>query len=822
MSLDRCIPDMLANGEITQEQADRMRGLFDELEADLSTRFGQETARAKASEEAIGRLRAEAIQKKRQAVLQVAAQQRILHDLGRFDGKRGDAAIALFDHDERAPYSNVEARRRTIEGQAHAQMADILHRFHRDMLGRVRHRAELHNVIREAFGEDTGDLAAKQLAQAWMQTAEGLRTRFNAAGGGIGKLERWGMPQTHDMLAVRAVGFDEWRNYIAPLLDRERMLDSVTGMKMTPQGLEMALRGVYETVRSDGWAKRKPGGNAGAGKLANRHADSRFLVFKDADSWLSYNRRFGRPQSSIAEAIDPDGPIFDAMMGHISGMSRDIALTEILGPNPAATVRWIKDTLQHEEAVSSETSTRGLDKAVTASKQVQRLYDEIMGTNSQPENRRLAMYFSAMRSFQTAAKLGSATLSAVTDIGFQHVTRRFNGIPAAGVLADYAKLLNPASSGDRQLAMRLGLIAEEAGKRAVAQSRYINEVLTGEVSSRLAEGVLRASGLSAWTQAGRWAFGMAFLSHVTNEANRSWDNINPGFRRALSRYGFGAAEWDSLRATPIEEHRGSHWIMPENIADRHLADKLMEMVLTETDFAVPVASLRTRAMFNRFPKGTLIGELGRSALLFKSFGVSMLLTHGRRMMQSQLPNALKYAAGLTISTTLLGALAMQMKSVARGEDPQPMADPTFWGQAMAQGGGFGIFGDFINSATSRFDDDIYATLAGPIASDIVQLKRGGLDTVKSLKGEGGHPGRQLVRMIKSDLPGSSLWYTKLAFQRAILDQLQMQIDPDYYDSFDRMEQRAQQQGQDYWWRPGEIAPERSPTASNVLEGAPDR
>jgi hypothetical protein len=158
----------------------------------------------------------------------------------------------------------------------------------------------LHNVIREAFGEDTGDLAAKQLAQAWMQTAEGLRTRFNAAGGGIGKLERWGMPQTHDMLAVRAVGFDEWRNYIAPLLDRERMLDSVTGMKMTPQGLEMALRGVYETVRSDGWAKRKPGGNAA---LASSP-----IVTRTAGSSSSRTPTAGSPTTGGSDGRSPASP----------------------------------------------------------------------------------------------------------------------------------------------------------------------------------------------------------------------------------------------------------------------------------------------------------------------------------------------------------------------------------------------------------------------------------------------------------------------------------------------------------------------------------
>jgi hypothetical protein len=58
MTLRRCIPEMLEAGQITQEQADRIGGLYDELEADLSTKFGREAAAAMASEEAVNRLRA--------------------------------------------------------------------------------------------------------------------------------------------------------------------------------------------------------------------------------------------------------------------------------------------------------------------------------------------------------------------------------------------------------------------------------------------------------------------------------------------------------------------------------------------------------------------------------------------------------------------------------------------------------------------------------------------------------------------------------------------------------------------------------------------
>jgi hypothetical protein len=82
----------------------------------------------------------------------------------------------------------------------------------------------------------------------------------------------------------------------------------------------------------------------------------------------------------------------------------------------------------------------------------------------------------------------------------------------------------------------------------------------------------------------------------------------------------------------------------------------MQWILTETDYAVPVADLRTRAMMNSVaPKGTWIGELARSALLFKTFGISLMLTHGRRILEQSPATALGYALGFTAATTIGGA-----------------------------------------------------------------------------------------------------------------------------------------------------------------------
>jgi hypothetical protein len=656
-------------------------------------------------------------------------------------------------------------------------------------------RAQLTDIVREAFGENSGNANARELADAWSQAAEMLRQRRNAAGGDTGKLENWGLPQTHDSRAVRAAGWEAWRDAILPRLDPDKMIDTVTGHSFTPETLEPVLRDVFETIRSDGWNDRTPGGIGGS-SLANQRGDARFLVFKSADDWMAYADQFGA------------GSAFDAMMGHIDGMSRDVAMMEILGPNPNATVEWIKDSLTKQAAMDTAPNSKAVDRARPQVKAMERMWNELTGANNRAENRNIALVFSSIRSLQTAAKLGGAMLSAISDTAFQASTRAFNGLRKRTMLGDIGKLMLPGSVEDQRLAVRLGLIAEEWSNRTASQNRYLNEELSGETSRRLAEGVLRLSGLARWTQAGRWAFGMEFLGHVTDQSVKRFDALDPAFRGALQRYGFSSDDWDAIRATPLEVDRGVPWIKPKNIENTALGDRLLEMIARETDYAVPVPDLRTKALMHSVaPKGTIIGEVVRSAALFKSFGVSVMLMQGRRIMEQAGPNAARYAAGLFIGSTLMGGLTILLKDLAAGKDPRKADNLKFWGQAALQGGGFGMAGDFLTSAESRTGNGYADWLAGPIFSDVHDISKIATSKNHSVAA---------LKAARAQLPGGSLWYARVAFDRMVTDQIREAIDPNYAQAWKHMGKSAQEQGTQFWWKPGEAEPARAPDLNNAM------
>lgn len=813
MSLSQCIAGLVAEGKIAKGEAQRIDAAYSRHFNSLKGSMSMMAAAAEASDRAIRQISIENAQSKRIKLLQVASQDRILGDLRSYAGGKGDgpidprAAKALFDGDGRATYSNVEARRKAIRGQAFGQMSGVLEAHRRNLVGVLRNREGLEKLARELFGESTGDVNARELADAFTNAGEWLRQRYNAAGGHIGKLDRWGLPQSHDSRAVRDAGFETWRDFILPRLDRERMVDG-TGAPLSDEALDEALADVFETIRTDGWSKRKAGA-AGGKALANQNAEHRFLHFQTADDWLSYQERFGSSASP-----------FDAMVGHVEAMSRDIAAMEILGPNPKATVGWLTDTLSREASLDTSPSSNAVEAAHAAGKSVDRLWAEYSGESRRPESRKIALGFSGLRAFQTSAKLGSAVISAVTDVGWQALYRNFNGLPITGALSDYVKLLNPANAEDRIFATRAGLIAETWTSIAGGQHRYLSEELTGEIPRRLAEFTLRASGLNAWTDAGRWAFGMEFLNHVTLMRDRAFDRLDPAFAGALKRHGIEAADWDAIRSSPLQQHKGQGWIVPQQVKDGRAADKLLEMILGETDFAVPTANLTTRAMFSgAAPRGTWIGEILRSALLFKTFGVSIILMQGKRMLELEGGwNKARYAAGAVLATTAAGGLALQLKEIAKGRDPRPMDDPAFWGAAVLQGGGFGIFGDFINNAENRFGGGLGSTLAGPLAQTVTNIADAtGGNLYKLARGDETDLGKDVTRLVAQEVPvASSLWYTRLAFERIVLDAMKEQLDPNYRGAWARMEKRAAEQGTDFWWSPGEDGPERAPDFMNAF------
>jgi hypothetical protein len=244
------------------------------------------------------------------------------------------------------------------------------------------------------------------------------------------------------------------------------------------------------------------------------------------------------------------------------------------------------------------------------------------------------------------------------------------------------------------------------------------------------------------------------------------------------------------------------------------------MVETETNFAVPSTSVRGRAaLTGDIPPGTFAGEFVRSFAMYKNFGVTLVNTHIMRGAGAKgVKGKGRYYADLLISTTIMGALALQLKEMSKGRDPRPMDDAEFWGAAFLQGGGLGIYGDFLFADLNRFDRGLAETVAGPVvgfANDVRNLTYGNI--IEAAKGEDTKVASEMIRFAQRYTPGASMWYMRLGLERMVFDQAKLWADPDAGKKIRRTKRKyAREYGQKFWWEPGKTTPKRTPNIENIF------
>jgi hypothetical protein len=810
LRLKKCLTDAVKAGKVTQAGADAAMQTVRDLLAS-NPGFTQAQAAAAAAQQ----LTAKAAQQKRVAALSVVKAQELL---GRVAARPSDpygvtSGILVRDRGaDRAGVAggkSVEGQTRAITAVLHGIATDFLNAYRSKYAGLWRDGHGLKNFIRETFGEASGDTTAGAAAKGFGAAAEYAMKRFNAAGGNIRRLDDWGRPQIWDPATVRRIGLAEFETDMRGAIAKGwlKLVDWETGNPLPANRADEIIRGAYQRISTEGASDIVPGQPQGT-KLANQRQERRAFYWTSADAWFWANGKYGVGNDAHA--------LFGLVVGHLDGMARDIALLEVLGPNQNHMARVLIDTAK---------------KAGISAAQANRLeaqYEVVSGVANLPVNEGVAYFMREVRGFLTAAKLGSALLSAPTDFATLRQTAAWNDIPASKVFARYLSLFNPANSADRAAAARAGVLVEAWAQAAATAHRHQVDVLSSGPFTRAADVILRASWMTPHTTAGRMAFQVEFLARLAQDVGKPIDRLDPALQSAFLRYGIDAAAWDRIRAQQLFDERGMRLIDARGlaVADAAGADasgRLMQMVLTETDFAIPQPGAFERSLLlGRTKAGTLAGEFWRSATQLKSFPVTMLTTHLMRGLESyRSGDAGKYLAAMGVSLTVMGALAMQLKEIARGRDPRDMTDPKFWGAAFLQGGGAGIFGDFLYAGINRADRSFMANAAfGPVGGLADELTRMTLGNVLpwTTEEKDAKFGAQLARFMRMNTPGTSLWYGRAALDRLLWDRLQESLDPNFARSWREIERRAwKENGQQFWWRPGETAPARGPDFSAALD-----
>ncbi len=822
MAFDECVINGNAEGAITNEQARYARDLFEQNRADMIEELGEEGAAAAAARETFDQLKYEAARKRQNSLLAIKRfkilNERLKNTTGLVTGSAQRPGLAMqsmvaIDESMKRFDSNLHSSYMAARHLAMSRFSDGLRANRQTITGREG-RAEQLDLLKEVFGEDTGLASAKLIAQQWKEAAESLRLRANAAGMAIPSRKDWHLPQTHNSTLVREAGVREWIEFLDDKLDLAKMIDEKTGRAFTKFELDDVLGEVHETIATDGLNKIKPGQTGQPASLANRRMDHRFLVFKDADSWMQYQERFG----------DPD--VFNTMMSHIDSMSKDIALLETFGPNPRHTI----EALNIEAQRIANADGRMAQAALTADKfQFETMLELFTGEGNIPARAWLANTGGTIRNTLQASLLGGVPVIAIPgDLGTSRMAARAAGIPVNRIIRRaFSQFIAPLSAQEKaQFAVKLGLGADNWMSIASSQARFFGEVSGPEITQQISDKVLRGVGLSHWTQAARQTFGIEFLGWLGDQAGKKFDGLPKTTRNTLEKYGIGSDRWDIIRNSKLEDYKGNKFVRPTNIEDRtdlkpglgrEIATQILTMIEQETTQAVPQATLRSRAFLRGgSKKGTIAGEIIEGFAQFKSFPTTIIQNNMLRYMTLEgWGNKIQYGLDFFVTMTVAGALGLQGREMLKGRDPLDMLDKEFWGKAMMTGGGLGILGDFMFSNRNEYGQGLGQTIAGPqiqMINDFLGLTVG--NALQLAAGEDTNFGREAATFAKRYTPGTSAWFARLALERLLWDNLQKMVDPEADRRFRRYERKRYKEfNQRHWWAPGDSAPERAPEYS---------
>lgn len=650
----------------------------------------------------------------------------------------------------------------------------------------------------------SGNKIAQQGAKAWLDTIESMRTRFNDAGGDVGKLDYGYLPQPHDSARIRAAGADDWASKTLPLLDRKQYLRT-DGSLMNDGEVMAVLRSAWDTLATDGMNKQTPGQFKGPGAKANSGSESRVLHFKDGESYLDYNSQFGM------------GSMYDAMISHIGGMARNIGLVERMGPNPNQQFRLQLDLAEKADGKIER----------SFGNKPQAYWDIISGNTGAPDSARLAEVGQHMRNIQTFGKLAGAVISSITDLSTMMVTTGYNKLSYWDLLKNTMKA---GGKDAKEFANTHGMIAESMISDL---NRWQGENIANNWSGRLANSTMKLSMMNMWTDTMRRGFSMTMMQGLGKMSGKKWADLTEWDRSHLARKGITEADWEVVNQAQLTDYRGAKMLTPEAIAASGHPDanqvtaKILGFITDESEYAVINPDIATRAVqtWGGQKAGTGVGELARATMQFKSFPIAMISRHWRRILESQpsldgspaLANKAAYTAALALTGTALGAIAFQTKQVVQGKDPVDMTTPKFWSRAAAQGGGLGFLGDIVLGDTTqdRSPLDSLGRLAlGPTfgsAAEVWELTKGNID--EAMAGKDTHAGAEALKFTRSHTPYVNLWYGKAALDHLLIHSIQENLSPGYLD---RQKQRAQTDWeQGYWWQPGDTMPERGPDMSAI-------
>ena len=664
-------------------------------------------------------------------------------------------------------------------------------------------------IKQEMLGVNTGLKQAKQIAQVLKNFQEEYRLRLNDLGANIGKLSDWITRTMHDAdkmanASKRTKIVEDnriaWREYTRERLDLKRSFPEVADIIK----VNKILDDIYDSLMTGDHMKHG-GTNSvyGTRNVTNRLNSSRVLHFKDAVARHEYDIMFGEPS------------LKDSVTSVISNSARNIALMQVLGTNPQLTLEKILSLLRKKY----KSSDPELNKQLVF-KTFKNEFSELDGSINAIGNNTMAKVGMFIRVLQSTGKLGFAGIASASDLAQYMTTTNFQG---RGLLTGLGEAMNALFKRQDKEAMEiLGVISNSViGNMS---NKYSSSFDTWGKMGRLQNLFFKYNSLNWWVSSLKSGMTVGLARHYGMLADTVFNSLNIRERNLLKLYSIDEGKWNLLRSIKTLDVENKRYLTAEGVNDlsdeaikkyvgrilseREIRNFKKDLELTWRNFLVdqamhgtPEADASVRAFMNQgFEKGTGKGETIRFIGQFKQFPITIWKKIIGRELNSYGPDDSKFStvSGLTsmvILGTMFGYIAMSAKDMLKGRTPRDPTNPSTILEALSQGGGLGIYGDFlINEIQNEYGNNVFETLLGPTASDLNKLR----DIVMNLN-DPAKAGKKFVQFAENNVPFLNLYYTKAAYDYLIGYQIKEFLDPGF---FERMRIRHEEtRGQTYFLKP---------------------
>lgn len=587
-------------------------------------------------------------------------------------------------------------------------------------------------------GADVSHLQPEAVAAAKhiMSIYDGITDSMRKNGLIVNKVEHYlaNQQSLHNQTKIKAAGYENWKQTILPLLDVRKTTEA---MNIKPSDLnDEILEGIYkgfadgEHIGASGASggKDSSGNSTGPANLNGFTSASPFssvkqkqrkLFFKDAEAVIQYRNAYG------------DLDFQAAIINTIESNSKKLGLLQTLGVNYERNLREIS-----RQFIDSASTPESRTKLRTfASGNMENMLRSIDGRADKPFSQGWARFGSNQRAIQSMARLGSATLSAITDLtnaaGF--LNRKGMGGIVYNLLDQGIKTFTKFSPERKQMIGSMGIFADSVLQNAYRDGNADTSI--GKTLSKWTSRFFKITGLDAWTNSTRLAAADSLMNHMSGFTNRDFGSLPTSLQRSLKLFDIGNEEWSLLRQTNQRQVDGNNYLVADEISN--IRDKIQSLLAAKgaTGQALELATdryidqLKTKLInfyhdglshmviepdaatkyyqtWGGLNPGSAGGEIARYAMQFKSFSVGYMRkilfdqiyeTHdsvlfgnrkegGRFWQRENVMNSYlldlsregisqkMHLAKYIAATAVMGYIAGALKDASKGKEPRPFFD----------------------------------------------------------------------------------------------------------------------------------------------------